>query len=294
MVAIKKLAIPKSVKKIKSSRSLLKELKDVTELQHENINPFIGACLEAPYFCLVTEYCGNGSLENLLSDEEFRCHMALKNSFLNDLVNGMTFLHESPIQSHGRLKTSNCVVDDQLVLKITDFSLAEIRSMEDSSLLNLDEHSFFLKQLGIAPELLRMEIRPPKGTQSGDVYSFGIILHEVLYRHGIFYRGEDEYSSTKEIAANVYKIILNTSPFGVENENVETLIELMMNSWAEKPQDRLTFKEIQSLVAQFSDVKNIDHRLLKPINITNIVNKTIESEIQELAEKISLISEPHE
>lgn len=46
-------------------------------------------------------------------------------------------------------------------------------------------------QLWTAPELLRMERRPPEGTQKGDVYSFAIIVHEIVIRQGPFYLGDD-------------------------------------------------------------------------------------------------------
>jgi len=40
----------------------------------------------------------------------------------------MTYLHNSEIKSHGRLKSSNCVVDNRFVLKITDFGIHELRT----------------------------------------------------------------------------------------------------------------------------------------------------------------------
>lgn len=33
----------------------------------------------------------------------------------------MSYLHASDIQVHGRLKSTNCVVDNRMVVKITDF-----------------------------------------------------------------------------------------------------------------------------------------------------------------------------
>jgi len=45
-----------------------------------------------------------------------------------------------------------------------------------------DELGYYRNQLWTAPELLRMTTRPINGTQKADVYSFAIILQEIMFR----------------------------------------------------------------------------------------------------------------
>jgi len=45
-----------------------------------------------------------------------------------NLFLGMSFLHNSAIQYHGNLKSTNCVVDSRFVLKITDYGLHSFRN----------------------------------------------------------------------------------------------------------------------------------------------------------------------
>lgn len=44
----------------------------------------------------------------------------------------------------------------------------------------------FLDLLWTSPELLVNPFHSRKGTKEGDVYSFSIILHEIIYRMGPF------------------------------------------------------------------------------------------------------------
>ena len=46
----------------------------------------------------------------------------------------------------------------------------------------MDEFRFYRDQLWTAPELLRMKTRPINGNQKADVYSFAIILQQIVFR----------------------------------------------------------------------------------------------------------------
>lgn len=53
----------------------------------------------------------------------------------------MVYLHASEIKSHGKLKSSNCVVDSRWVVKITDFGLQEF--MEGETEETEGEHALY-------------------------------------------------------------------------------------------------------------------------------------------------------
>ena len=93
----------------------------------------------------------------------------------------MIYLHSSDIVSHGHLKTSNCLVDSRWVLQITDFGLHEFKAGQENHKRSYADYSSLLWD---APEIRRAAARPSRGTQKGDVYSFAIILHEIIRRKG--------------------------------------------------------------------------------------------------------------
>ncbi|GBO36678.1 Guanylate cyclase 32E [Araneus ventricosus] len=96
----------------------------------------------------------------------------------------MTYLHESPLRSHGNLKSSNCLVDSRWVVRISDFGLHELKFGADTGDNEMDFEKQCEKLLWKAPELLRDPSSPTSGTQKGDIYSFGIILYEIISRKG--------------------------------------------------------------------------------------------------------------
>lgn len=239
-------------KRMELTRKVLFELKHMRDVHNEHLTRFIGACIDPPNICIVTEYCPRGSLQDILENESITLDWMFKYSLVSDIVKGMTFLHNSVIVSHGNLKSSNCVVDNRFVLKITDYGLSSIRTESDTE----DAHSYYARKLWMAPELLRMEQFPPGGTQKGDIYSFGIILQEVALRRGVFYL-EGDSLSPKEI---VDRVALGEWPYLRPSVNPqahsEELGQLMQRCWAEEPSDRLEFNHISVLLRK----QNREHR----------------------------------
>ena len=93
----------------------------------------------------------------------------------------MCYLHQTVVASHGHLRSSNCLVDNRWVVKISSYGLSCLRRNEAAPSSAADEYVYYKKLLWTAPELLRQPTMPLKGSQKGDVFSFGIILQEILF-----------------------------------------------------------------------------------------------------------------
>ncbi len=58
----------------------------------------------------------------------------------------------------------------------------------------LASHSCVAGELWVAPELLRLgDLRPKNGTPEGDIYSFGIILSEIVTRELPFAKNDFDF-----------------------------------------------------------------------------------------------------
>lgn len=253
------------------SRSLMLELKRMKDLQHDHLVKFFGACLDPKRSFILTEYAPKGSLRDILEDDQqYQLDLMFKMSLMHDIIRGMHFLHNSDIKSHGNLKSSNCVVDSRFVLKITDFGLHSLmRKTIENDEENCNNYAYWSNLLWTAPELLRLEHRPPEGTQKGDVYSFGIIVHEITTRQGPFYLGETSDKCPQEIIQMVKMQPSDTSkPFRphISDNKHEDMNNLMVKCWNEDPYERPDFSALKSTIRKINkdnETGNIVDNLLK-------------------------------
>ncbi|XP_033105944.1 atrial natriuretic peptide receptor 1-like [Anneissia japonica] len=245
IVAVKRVEKPK----IELNRTIRTEMKKMREIQHDHVTKFVGACIDSPNISIMTEYCPKGSLQDILENETIELDDMFKCSIMYDIVKGMHYLHNSPLETHGNLKSSNCVVDSRFVVKLTDFGLTEFRSCDEAGIDPEDEFKYYQQQLWTAPELL---LSPKKGgTVKGDVYSFAIIVQEIIHREGVFWLANIELSP-KEIIEQVQYGKAAFRPTLQRDLCPNDLFSLVDRCWAEEPSDRPDFDAIRSVVRKFN------------------------------------------
>ncbi|XP_018335565.1 receptor-type guanylate cyclase Gyc76C [Agrilus planipennis] len=242
------------------SRDVMKEMRLLRELRHDNINSFIGACVEPMALLLVTDYCAKGSLYDIIENEDIKLDKMFIASLVHDLIKGMLYIHNSMLICHGNLKSSNCVVTSRWVLQVTDFGLAEMRACAEND--SIGEHQYYRSLFWKAPEILRNPQGYIRGTQKGDVYAFAIILYEIIGRKGPF--GATGYEP-KEIIEFVKNSGENCDePFrpnldallDTEMGREDYVLQCVKDCWAENPDNRPDFASVRGRLKRMKDGKN--------------------------------------
>ena len=154
----------------------------------------------------------------MLFSVDFNMNPEFTTSFVRDLINGTTYLHESAQMAHGSLNTRSCLITNYWTLKLSDYGLNEVMNeLATKEMIQMDEVSdvlgatfFFpyrfclLDLLHVAPELIednhsRMKSVYP-ATFAGDMYAIGCLLFEICYREPLMTKEEivkhpSEYST---------------------------------------------------------------------------------------------------
>ncbi|KAG9279281.1 heat-stable enterotoxin receptor isoform X2 [Astyanax mexicanus] len=223
------------------------ELNSLLRVDYYNLTKFYGTVKYEYGVYGVFEYCERGSLRYVLNDkisypDESFMDLEFKISVMYDIAKGMSYLHSSNIEMHGRLKSTNCVVDNRMVVKITDFGCNTILTPG--------------KDLWTAPEHMRVE----GFSQKGDVYSFAVIAQEIILRECPFYT-----ENCSDLAEKLYKVQCPSGPtifrpylnFETAGEQEVELYVLIKSCWDEDPEKRPDFKKIESTLGKiFSNLHN--------------------------------------
>ncbi|XP_071128591.1 guanylate cyclase 32E-like isoform X2 [Mytilus edulis] len=228
-------------KNVDINRTLKKQLQLRKELNNDNVNRFIGACVETPHLFVITQYCARGSLFDILQNADLNLDDMFIASLVADLIKGMIFIHESELQYHGNLKSANCLVDSRWVLQVSDFGLQQL--IGNTTQHKSDSFSNCEGLLWTAPELLRNKYNSSYGTPKGDIYSFAIIMYEIHGRLGPW--GRTDFAP-KEI---IHRVKMGEDPPYRPNTNLlmceEYISTCIHDCWNEDPEQRPDFKFIK-------------------------------------------------
>ncbi|VDH98389.1 atrial natriuretic peptide receptor A, partial [Mytilus galloprovincialis] len=267
----------------------------IGDLTCQNLVKFVGLYPFEKCIYRVTEYCSRGSLQDIVQNDSINLDWDFKVALLTDLTNGMAFLHDSHFLVHGRLNSERCVIDSRFVLKITGYGLNFIRV---STYAHFDNQCLF-EYLWFAPEVLRGKCNV---SQAADVYSYSIIMFEVLTRMAPFELDLD-LLTVKEIVSKLRDEGLQqpfrpTMPGDVEKP---AIIELMKECWGETVSDRPTFKAIKKQLKALTGVRisssnNILDSLLRRMeqyanNLEDLVSQRTDALIEEKRKSEALLDQ---
>uniref|UniRef100_A0A8C8YLH8 Interleukin-1 receptor-associated kinase 3 n=1 Tax=Prolemur simus TaxID=1328070 RepID=A0A8C8YLH8_PROSS len=179
--AIKLFKQEKKMQCRKHWKRFLSELEVLLLFHHPNILELAAYFTETEKFCLVYPYMRNGTLFDRLQCVGNTAPLSwhLRISILIGISKAIHYLHNTQPCSIicGSISSTNILLDDQFQPKLTDFAMAHFRPHleHQSSTINVTSNSS--KHLWYMPEEY---IRQGKLSIKTDVYSFGIVIMEVL------------------------------------------------------------------------------------------------------------------
>ncbi|XP_015874111.3 U-box domain-containing protein 33 [Ziziphus jujuba] len=176
-VAIKKL----HPHNMQGQSEFQQEVQVLGKLQHPHLVTLLGICPEV--WSIVYEYLPSGSLQDHLFQKSNISPLTWKTRtrIIAEISSALCFLHSSKPEKivHGDLKPQNILLDSELSCKICDFGICRLITEDNlccpSFRRNTEPKGAFPYT---DPEFQRIGIQTPKS----DIYSFGIIILQMLTR----------------------------------------------------------------------------------------------------------------
>ncbi|XP_068651536.1 probable L-type lectin-domain containing receptor kinase S.5 [Aristolochia californica] len=167
IVAVKRMSATSK----QGEKEFLAEICTIGRLRHKNIVQLLGWCHESDHLLLVYEFMPNGSLDRYISKGFL--DWPTRYEILTGLASALLYLHEECGQTvvHRDVKPNNVMLDAEFNAHLGDFGLARLLHNETPVTTMLAGTPGYL-----APE----SSYTGKATIESDVFSFGIVVLEVL------------------------------------------------------------------------------------------------------------------
>nr|XP_039262790.1 receptor-interacting serine/threonine-protein kinase 3-like isoform X2 [Styela clava] len=240
---------------------LQREMAILATLEHENIIQTFGVVETDQMFGLVIEYSPFGSYNSFfryLAEKEptisVQLMVPIKIQILSEIISAMKYLHSLRPKRilHLDLKSDNVLLDSDLHAKLCDFGLSTMSTLTELRTSSILAGGVLGGTLGfIAPERLRnVEAKP---TTKADVYSFGILMWEIMADEQPF----------AELGTNDYHLRqaeeMRPNPSHIPDVFPNELLTMMQLSWSQHPIDRPSFKKLDedmlSIIERIQDYK---------------------------------------
>ncbi|CAK8563046.1 unnamed protein product [Lathyrus sativus] len=241
-VAIKLVSQPEEDEELAAllERQFTSEVALLFRLRHPNIITFVGACKKPPVFCIITEYMAGGSLRKYLQQQG--PHSVPPKQVLElalDIARGMQYLHSQGIL-HRDLKSENLLLDEDMCVKVADFGISCLESQTGSA------KGFTGTYRWMAPEM----IREKRHTKKVDVYSFAIVLWELITGLTPFDNMTPEQAAYAVTHKNARPPLPSDCPLAFSH--------LIKRCWSSNPNKRPHFVEIVSNLERYTDALEQD------------------------------------
>ncbi|XP_032651499.2 mitogen-activated protein kinase kinase kinase 10 [Chelonoidis abingdonii] len=216
-----------------TAESVRQEARLFCMLHHPNIIALKAVCLQPPNLCLVMEYARGGALNRALAGRKVPPHVLV--NWAVQIARGMNYLHNEAVVPiiHRDLKSINILILEKMeagelggcTLKITDFGLA--REWHKTTKMSAAGTYAWM-----APEVIRVS----RFSKSSDVWSFGVLLWELL-------TGEVPYREIDALAV-AYGVAMNKLTLPIPSTCPEPFARLLAECWDPDPHARPPFGSI--------------------------------------------------
>ncbi|XP_076895108.1 uncharacterized protein LOC143547607 [Bidens hawaiensis] len=159
------------------------EVSMLSDLKHANIVSIIGFCEEDNEKIIVTTYEPNGSLEQFLDSPNLTWTQRL--NICVGAARALTYLHSNRGVLHRFINSSTILVDENLEAKLSGFEISIKHSVQQMNRLVLSE------PIGTIGYMDPATVEAGGVTNKSDLYSFGIVLFELLCGRKAYIRSED-------------------------------------------------------------------------------------------------------